>query len=144
MISKKKLKLGIFLVPTPLSLFKTSSHFGFNTDFLSLAWFGYSLELGILVGFKFNWAVIHFGDVWLVYMFYMFKYNRVLVNILPTSTSKRTLKLSLCCLPPSPSPILRCCRVCVYCWWGMRVQLHTHTPSAADAPHINSPRTPHQ
>ena len=39
-ISEKKSEFGI-LVPTPLSLFKTSSHFGLRYDFLSLAWFGY-------------------------------------------------------------------------------------------------------
>ena len=39
-ISEKKSEFGI-LVPTPLSLFKTSSHFGLRSDFLSLAWFGY-------------------------------------------------------------------------------------------------------
>ena len=79
---EKKWELGI-LVPTPLSLFKTSSHFGLRSDFLSLAWFGYfsfhfrfhifgigigyfsSCEavqmLGISVGFKFNRAVFHVG-----------------------------------------------------------------------------------
>ena len=81
-ISEKKSEFGI-LVPTPLSLFKTSSHFGLRSDFLNLAWFGYFSfrfrlhifgigigyfsscgivqMLGISIGFKFNRAIFHVG-----------------------------------------------------------------------------------
>ena len=81
-IWEKKSEFGI-LVPTPLSLFKTSSHFGLRSDFLNLAWFGYFSfrfrlhifgigigyfsscgivqMLGISIGFKFNRAIFHVG-----------------------------------------------------------------------------------
>ena len=125
-ISDKKLEL-VILVPTPFSLFKSlwieiwffkfsmiwvffgigyfSFHFRFHIFGIGIGYFsscGAVQMLNISIGFKYNRVVFRFGDVWLVHTLYMFKYNRVLVNILPTSTSKRILKFSFCCLPPSP------------------------------------------